>query len=189
MIKNSSQSRSIQALVLTVLLFTFAHQTAWAAEVQAPIDIQKTVTFKGDFNKLKADFLAKEPLLKLMPNVEQLKPHGQPDTWFYRMKPMGKLGVTHVAEYTAAYRHDTQDNTLVSTWTNIPGTGNADLTGKVVYSPGSNGDIQMSLTMKGSLNKIQVPAIYAMGAGSVTRKIFESNVDQYMKNVVKTYGN
>lgn len=180
---------SIKPFFFSVLLFAFGPPQAMAAEVQAPIDIQKTVTFKGDFEKLKADFVAKEPLLKLMPNVEQLKPHSQPDTWFYRMKPMGKLGVTHVAEYTAAYRHDMQDNTLVSTWTNIPGTGNADLTGKVVYSPGSNGDIEMNLTMKGSLNKIVVPAIYAMGAGSVTRKIFESNVDQYMKNVVKTYGN
>jgi hypothetical protein len=184
-----TKNNSIRTFLFPALLFAFSHHVAWAAEVQAPIDIQKTVTFKGDFNRLKADFLAKEPLLKLMPNVEHLKPHGQPDTWFYRMKPMGKLGVTHVAEYTAAYRHDMQDNTLVSTWTNTPGTGNADLTGKVVYSLGSNGDIQMNLTMKGSLNKIQVPAVYTMGAGSVTRKIFESNVDQYMKNVVKTYGN
>lgn len=189
MVNNSSKSRSIWASVFTALLFAFAHQAACAAEVQAPIDIQKTVKFKGDFNRLKADFLAKEPLLKLMPNVEQLKPHGQPDTWFYRMKPMGKMGVTHVTEYTAAYLYETQNDKLVSTWTNIPGTGNADLSGKAVYSQVNEGEIQVNLTMKGSLNQIEVPALYAMGAGSVTRKIFESNVDQYLKNVVKNYSN
>lgn len=179
---------SIWTLFFSAILMTVIHNSAWAAEVSAPIDIKKTITFKGDFDKLKLDFLAKEPLLKLMPNVEHIKPQGQTDAYFYRMKPMGKMGVSHVAEYTAVYSYEVQEDKLISVWSNIPGTGNADLSGKAVYSRGSNGEIVVNLSMKGSLNKIEVPALYVMGAGSVTRGIFESNIDQYLKNITKNYG-
>lgn len=159
-----------------------------AAEVTAPINIQKTITFKGDFDRLKADFAAKEPLMKLMPNVDVMKPTGQPDTWAYRMKPMGKMGVTHVTEYVSAYSYEAQDNRLVAAWVSPPETGNAVLNGKAVYTRGAHGEVVVNLVLKGSLNKIEVPALYTMGAASITRGIFENNMDQYLDAIRNAYG-
>lgn len=165
-----------------------AAPAAQAAEVTAPINMQKTITFKGDFERLKADFTAKEPLMKLMPNVESIKPTGQPDTWAYRMKPMGAMGVMHVTEYVSAYTYEVQGDRLVASWVSPPETGNAVLNGKAVYTRGSNGEVVVNLVLKGSLNKIEVPALYTMGAGSVTRGIFESNLDKYLETLKSTYG-
>lgn len=179
---------TIWTFFVAAVFMTLVHHSVWAAEVSAPIDIKRTVTFKGDFEKLKGDFLAKEPLLKLMPNVEQLKPMNGTDTWFTRMKPMGKMGVSHVAEYTSAYTYEIKGEQLVSTWSNVQGGGNADLSGQAVYTKAGDGQIVVQLSLKGSLNKIDVPALYVMGAPSVTRGIFEANVDQYLKNLSKNYG-
>jgi hypothetical protein len=158
-----------------------------AAEVSAPINIQKTVSFKGDFERLKADFQAKEPLLKLMPNVDVFKPTGQPDTWFFRMKPMGKMGVMHVTEYVSAYTYEVQDNRLVATWISPPDTGNSVLNGKATYTRAPGGEVVVNLVLKGSLNRIEVPALYTLGAASVTRGIFEGNMDQFIDVVKTTY--
>ena len=168
--------------------FVAAAPAVQAAEVSAPINMQKTISFKGDFDRLKADFAAKEPLMKLMPNVESIKPTGQPDTWAYRMKPMGKMGVTHVTEYVSSYTYEVQGDRLVATWVSPPETGNAVLNGKAVYTRGSNGEVVVNLVLKGSLNKIDVPALYTMGAPTITRGIFESNLEQYLETIRTTYG-
>lgn len=180
--------KTATASLVTASAFVAAAPVAQAAEVTAPINIQKTISFKGDFDRLKADFAAKEPLMKLMPNVDAIKPTGQPDTWFYRMKPMGSMGVTHVTEYVSAYTYEAQDNRLVATWVSPPETGNAVLNGKAVYTRGANGEVVVNLVLKGSLNKIEVPALYTMGAASVTRGIFERNMDQYLESIKNNYG-
>jgi hypothetical protein len=180
--------KNVTASIVVTSAFVAAAPTVQAAEVTAPINIVKTISFKGDFDRLKADFVAKEPLMKLMPNVESIKPTGQRDTWSYRMKPMGSMGVKHVTEYVSAYTYESQDNRLVAAWVSPPETGNAVLNGKAVYTRGANGEVVVNLVLKGSLNKIEVPAIYTLGAASVTRGIFESNMDQFLEALKANYG-
>ncbi len=181
--------KTATASLVAASAFVAAAPVAQAAEVTAPINIQKTISFKGDFDRLKSDFVAKEPLMKLMPNVETIKPTGQADTWAYRMKPMGSMGVKHITEYVSAYTYEVQDNRLVASWVSPPDTGNAVLNGRATYTRGANGEVTVNLVLKGSLNKIEVPAIYTLGAASVTRGIFEGNMDQFLESIRSTYGN
>ena len=173
------------ALVAAPLLM--AQSNASATEISTSVNIKKSITFKGDFASLKADFEKREEFLRLFPNIDVLKPTGEADTYFYRMKPMGSAGVTHVTEYVASYQFQQAENILTVNWKTVPGQGNAQLNGKTTYSRVNAEDISINLTVQGELLKIEVPALYALGAGPVTRNLFEKNVDQFMSILEKTY--
>lgn len=182
-----SVQRLISAFALgTAVLIATVPAPAQAVEVSTRVDIRKTSTFKGDFNQLKSDFEKKEAFLKLFPNVDAFKATGD-DTWSTRMKPMGMAGVYHVTEYTANYQFQPADNQLVLVWKTLPGQGNAQLSGKTVFTRNANDEVSMNMVVQGELSKIDVPAIYAMGAGSVTRGFFEKNIDQFMAVVEQNY--
>ena len=182
-----SLTTRLARIAVVAATFASAHTSVGATEISTSVNIKKTVTFKGDFASLKADFEKREEFLRLFPNIDTLKPTGEPDTYFYRMKPMGSAGVTHVTEYVAAYQFQQSDNVLTVTWKTVPGQGNAQLNGKTTYSRVNAEDISINLVVQGELLKIEVPALYALGAGPVTRSLFEKNVDQFMGILEKTY--
>jgi hypothetical protein len=180
-------STKFARFAVVVAALATVHTAGNATEISTSVNIKKTVTFKGDFASLKADFEKKEEFLRLFPNIDTLKATGEADTYFYRMKPMGSAGVMHVTEYVAAYQFQQSDNVLTVNWKTVPGQGNAQLNGKTTYSRVNSEDITINLVVQGELLKIEVPALYALGAGPVTRSLFEKNIDQFMAILEKTY--
>ena len=184
--KTSLTSKLSQFACVAGALFS-VQSAATATEISTSVNIKKTITFKGDFASLKADFEKRDDFLRLFPNIDVLKPTQEPDTYFYRMKPMGSAGVMHVTEYVAAYQFQQSDNLLTVIWKTVPAQGNAQLNGKTTYSRVNAEDISITLVVQGELQKIEVPALYALGAGPVTRSLFEKNIDQFMTILEKTY--
>lgn len=152
--------------------------------MDSKLSLDKTATAALNYDAVIADLEAIEPLISIFPKLESLTKLG-PNTFEWKLKPIGAMGVSHAVHYAATYEFDKAKGCLK--FTAKEGIGNASLSGSFQFKPnGLNVDIEVQIN--GLLREIKVPMLLKAATPGFIKTMFDGLVDRFIEKLGEKYG-
>ncbi|WP_370263031.1 hypothetical protein [Limnobacter sp.] len=152
--------------------------------MDSKLSLSKQATVDVAYSALAADLEAIEPLISIFPKLESLSKIG-PNTFEWKLKPIGAMGVSHAVHYAATYEVDKSKGLI--TFKAKEGIGNASLSGSFGFTDKS-GKVLVDVSIQGELREIKVPMLLKAATPGFIKTMFEGLVDRFIEKIGEKYG-
>lgn len=152
--------------------------------MDSKLSLNKTASVALNYQAVVADLEAIEPLISIFPKLESLAKLDA-NTYEWKLKPIGAMGVSHAVHYAAVYTVDKANGRL--SFKAKEGVGNASLSGVFQFKP--NGDkVDIEVEINGLLRDIKVPMLLKAATPGFIKTMFDGLVDRFIEKLGEKYG-
>jgi carbon monoxide dehydrogenase subunit G len=152
--------------------------------MDSKLSLNKTASVDLNIDAVMADLEVIEPLISIFPKLESLTKLG-PNTFEWKLKPIGAMGVSHAVHYAATYEVDKANGRL--SFKAKEGIGNANLSGVFQFKPNGN-KVDIEIEINGLLRDIKVPMLLKAATPGFIKTMFDGLVDRFIEKLEEKYG-
>lgn len=152
--------------------------------MDSKLSLNKTASVDLNIDAVMADLEVIEPLISIFPKLESLTKLG-PNTFEWKLKPIGAMGVSHAVHYAATYEVDKANGRL--SFKANEGIGNANLSGVFQFKPNGN-KVDIEIEINGLLRDIKVPMLLKAATPGFIKTMFDGLVDRFIEKLEEKYG-
>ncbi|WP_138517931.1 hypothetical protein [Limnobacter alexandrii] len=152
--------------------------------MDSKLSLDKTATVALNYDAVLADLEAIEPLISIFPKLESLNKL-DPNTFEWKLKPIGAMGVSHAVHYAATYEVDKANGRL--SFKAKEGIGNASLSGAFQFKPNGK-QVDIEIEINGQLREIKVPMLLKAATPGFIKTMFDGLVDRFIEKLGEKYG-
>lgn len=152
--------------------------------MDSKLSLDKTASAALNYEAVLADLEAIEPLISIFPKLESLK-QLSPNTYEWKLKPIGAMGVSHAVHYAATYEFDKANGRLA--FKAKEGIGNASLSGSFQFKQ-NGGKVDIEVQINGQLRDIKVPMLLKAATPGFIKTMFDGLIDRFIEKLGEKYG-